>query len=70
MSSKSWEGPGHCSVVKSANDKWLMIYHAWPRGGIGTKRLMLLDEVKFVGEWPVVHDGSPSENEMPNPRIV
>lgn len=49
MSNKSWEGPGHCSVVKSPNGKWLMIYHAWPRGGINTKRLMLLDEVKFVG---------------------
>ena len=60
MSNKSWEGPGHCSVVKSPNGKWLMIYHAWPRGGINKKRLMLLDEVKFIGQWPQVNNGSPS----------
>ena len=60
QTSKSWEGPGHCSVVKSPESKWLMFYHAWPYKAIGTKRLMLLDEVKFEGEWPTVNDGSPS----------
>lgn len=62
MDDKSWEGPGHCSVVKSPMGKWLMFYHAWPHGGVGTKRLMLLDQVSFVGGWAKVHDGSPSEN--------
>lgn len=40
---KSWEGPGHCSVIRSPSGKWLMFYHAWPRGAINTKRLILLD---------------------------
>lgn len=43
MTNKSWEGPGHCSVVKSPSGQWLMFYHAWPHGAIGTKRVMLLD---------------------------
>lgn len=60
MTSASWEGPGHCSVVKSPEGKWLIFYHAWPHGAIGTKRLMLLDEVKFTGTWPTVNDGFPS----------
>lgn len=37
-----------------------MFYHAWPHGGLNTKRLMLLDEVKFVGGWATVNDGAPS----------
>jgi hypothetical protein len=44
-----------------------MFYHAWPRGGLNTKRLMLLDKVTFVNEWPKVHDGSPSETDTINP---
>lgn len=66
--SKSWEGPGHCSVVQSPEGRWLMFYHAWPPGAIGTKRLMLLDEVIFEGVWPRVNDGSPSESAKPDPR--
>ncbi len=69
MTNKSWEGPGHCSVIKSPNNEWLMFYHAWPRGKINTKRVMLLDQVKFVNGWPEVNDGSPSENTMPNPKF-
>ena len=58
--SQSWLGPGHCSVVKNPSGKWLMIYHAWPRNGLGTKRVMLMDELKFENGWPTVFDGSPS----------
>jgi arabinan endo-1,5-alpha-L-arabinosidase len=70
MTSASWEGPGHCSVVKSPEGKWLMFYHAWPHGAIGTKRLMLLDEVKFTGIWPTVNDGFPSETKIPDPKMM
>lgn len=28
----SWEGPGHCSVVKSLKGNWAIVYHAWPHG--------------------------------------
>ena len=69
MTSNSWEGPGHCSVLKDPKSgKWLMFYHAWPHGGLNTKRLMLLDEVVFKNGWAVVNDGSPSESEKPNPN--
>lgn len=65
---KSWEGPGHCSVVKSPQGNWLMFYHAWPHGAIGTKRVMLLDTLTFADGWVKVHDGSPSESAMPDPK--
>ena len=68
QTAKSWEGPGHCSVVQSPEGRWLMFYHAWPHGAIGTKRLMLLDEVSFKGDWPTVNDGSPSETAQPDPK--
>lgn len=56
----SLEGPGHCSVVKGVNNNWAIVYHAWPNGAIGTKRLMMLDQVKWTSDkWPFV--GSPSE---------
>jgi hypothetical protein len=45
-----------------------MIYHAWPHGAIGTKRVMLLDTVTFAGGWPKVNDGNPSESQMPDPK--
>ena len=41
--SETWEGPGHCSIIKTKNNKTVAFYHGWPRGKIGTKRLMLLD---------------------------
>jgi hypothetical protein len=44
-----------------------MIYHAWPPNGIGAKRVILMDEVKFVNGWPTVFDGSPSETKQPDP---
>ena len=53
------EGPGHCSVIKGVNGHWAIVYHAWPHNAIGTKRLMLLDEIKWTADkWPYV--GSPS----------
>ncbi len=38
-----------------------MVYHAWPHNKINTKRLMMLDEIKWSNDgWPIVNDGSPS----------
>lgn len=70
MTSKSWEGPGHCSVVKTPHNKYLMIYHAWPHGGLNTKRVMLMDEVIFSSEWPSLKTSYPSESEQPNPQMT
>lgn len=68
QTNKSWQGPGHCSVVKSPQGHWLMFYHAWPHNGIKTKRLMLLDQVIFKDGEVIVNDGSPSESQMPDPK--
>ena len=57
---KSWEGPGHCSVLKKINGNYAIVYHAWPHGGIGTVRLMMTDHLRWVDDWPTVHNGSPS----------
>ena len=45
-----------------------MFYHAWPNGGIGTKRVMLMDEIIFEGGWAKVNDGFPSEGSKPDPK--
>lgn len=54
--------------MKSPAGHWLMFYHAWPHYAIGTKRVMLLDQVMFVDGWVKVNDGSPSESAMPDPK--
>jgi len=60
------EGPGHCSVVKGINGNWAMVYHAWPHGKIGTKRVIMLDQISWTSDkWPYI--GSPSENDKPIP---
>lgn len=66
----SWEGPGHCSVVQSPSGQWLMFYHAWPHNQINTKRLMLLDTVKFVNGWPTTEFGYPSETNQVDPTEI
>lgn len=63
--SKSWYSPGHCSVIKTLKGNYAIVYHAWPNGQIGTKRLMLVDQLTWVNGWPKVIDGSPSETEQP-----
>lgn len=60
QTSKSWEGPGHCSVVKTLKGNFAIVYHAWPHGAIGTKRVMLVDHLTFENGWPKVGDGSPT----------
>lgn len=36
-----------------------MVYHAWPHGQIGTKRVIMLDQIKWTADkWPSI--GSPS----------
>ena len=62
----SLEGPGHCSVIKGVNGNYAMLYHAWPHNQIGTKRLMMMDEVKWTNDyWPFI--GFPSEINTPIP---
>lgn len=44
---KSWYSPGHCSVIRTKSGNFAIIYHAWPHNAIGTKRLMLIDQLTW-----------------------
>ena len=71
----SFEGPGHCSVVARYPNKvgapWVMVYHAWPHGGIGTHRMMMTDTVDWTSpdQWPRIAAGYPSETPQPSPPV-
>lgn len=64
-----WVGPGHGSVVTTnAKDYW--IYHAWNNAGNGTNgagRFVLVDRIDWVGGWPAIHGGTPSDTPQPWP---
>jgi hypothetical protein len=66
-----WVGPGHGSVVP-VGDRLYFTYHAWRENGAGQHdstggRVILLDEIDFVGGWPRIHDGTPSAGLEPWP---
>ena len=49
-------------MLKTRKGNYAIVYHAWPHNKIGTKRLMMLDEMKWDNEnWPIINEGSPSE---------
>ena len=75
-SNRSWEGPGHCSVLPvhgSKHDGYAVFYHAWFHGKIGPPyfRVMLVDAVSWEdgSGWAVVNNGTnvPSEGTVPVP---
>eukprot|EP01097_Dermamoeba_algensis_P004040 TRINITY_DN2705_c0_g1_i1.p1 TRINITY_DN2705_c0_g1~~TRINITY_DN2705_c0_g1_i1.p1 ORF type:complete len:347 (-),score=41.61 TRINITY_DN2705_c0_g1_i1:189-1229(-) len=65
-----FDGPGHCSVVPLGST-WYIIYHSWYAGKIGGSypRVLLVDSISWVSDWPVIGDGSPSHTPQPVPRI-
>ncbi len=75
-SSVSFEGPGHCSVVAryptKAGAPWVMVYHAWPHGQVGTHRMLMTDVVDWSApdQWPrIAQVGYPSETPQPSPPV-
>jgi beta-xylosidase len=67
-------GPGHCSLLQTAPDTWVMWYHVWPNDvdiNFGQPRYTAIDTVEWTtinGEtWPVVKSGVPSEFYTPIP---
>lgn len=61
-----WQAPGHnCIIRDDVGDAW-MFYHAF-RGSDRTKRVLLMDKVKYVNGWPLI--GTPSSTEQPGPHI-
>ena len=64
----AWSGPGHCSVVTGPSGDTDIVYHAWVSGqvGGGPGRVMLVDQVQWVGGWPQVNE-APSNHSRPMP---
>lgn len=51
-----FRGPGHNSVTRdNAGNEWI-VYHAWSGGN----RVLMIDPITYVDDWPVVRSGHPS----------
>lgn len=51
----AWRCPGHGSAVGDIDGRTWLLYHAYPRRGIGfVGREMLLDEIAWRDGWPVI----------------
>jgi len=61
--------PGHCSVVQTGDEHWL-VYHAWRYGQIlqtPPGRMLLIDQIQWTeDQWPVVGYPSDYERTLPN----
>ncbi|KAL0486996.1 hypothetical protein AKO1_001305, partial [Acrasis kona] len=67
VSSDVWKGPGHCSVVKTRANKYVMVYHAWPNVPDRTERgrYMMIDEVLWSEDgWPYFKNKTPSSTKQ------
>ena len=76
----AWVGPGHGSVVpvlapdgKTSLDYF--VYHAWKNNGDGTNdttlgRVILVDRIDWVNDWPQIGGGTPTVNAQPAPGDV
>lgn len=47
------DGPGHNALLRVGSTTWI-VYHAWPRGKVGTKRVLRIDPLRWKGGKPVV----------------
>ncbi|HEU5059227.1 MAG TPA: glycoside hydrolase family 43 protein [Kofleriaceae bacterium] len=73
VTSDSWIGPGHGSLVRVGDADWY-VYHAWQPGRVDPAwndtrypRMMLIDRIDWQGGWPIIHDGKPSSTRVPAP---
>jgi arabinan endo-1,5-alpha-L-arabinosidase len=64
MNGNRWVGPGHNTVFEDFDGQWWTIYHAvdvqdpYFEGAVGfTRRPALMDQLDWVGGWPVVRGG-------------
>jgi arabinan endo-1,5-alpha-L-arabinosidase len=66
-----WNAPGHNAVVRDVRGQAWIVYHAIDRARPGTggdtRRVMLVDRLRWVDGWPVVDGGRPSEGARPAP---
>jgi arabinan endo-1,5-alpha-L-arabinosidase len=58
---RNWNAPGHNAIVRSGGDDWI-VYHAVdvarprakPTDDVNTRRVMLIDRLRWRGGWPYV----------------
>lgn len=65
----TWVGPGHNSVVRGRGGDDYMVYHAWEAGhvnGPGDSRKLLVDQIVWRDGWPAV-PAAPSSSSRPMP---
>jgi arabinan endo-1,5-alpha-L-arabinosidase len=71
--SARWNAPGHNSIVTDAAGQDWIVYHAVdvnhprvkPTDDLNTRRVMLIDRIRWVNGWPII-DG-PSDTAQPAP---
>ncbi|MCF0197281.1 MAG: family 43 glycosylhydrolase, partial [Bacteroidaceae bacterium] len=63
-----FKGPGHNSeiVTDDEGQDWLL-YHSYDKNNNFNGRLLLIDKINWVNDWPEVGDGTPSTTEQDGP---
>ena len=67
---EAWQCPGHGSIVKTADDRAFLLYHAYRKSSeaFNIGREALLDEVKFTPDgWATINDGRGPSNGQNSP---
>lgn len=67
-----WVGPGHGFVFNTPSKKTAFIYHSWIKDKVGPPspphlRVLMLDQIKWKKNWPVISGGVPSTKSRPLP---
>jgi arabinan endo-1,5-alpha-L-arabinosidase len=71
----NWLAPGHNSVIEDARGNFWMLYHAVdiraprarPTDEVNTRRVMLLDRLRWRDGWPYLEGGGPSSGRQTGP---
>ena len=72
-----WVAPGHNSILTDGAGQDWIVYHAVDARGpkaaagdeVNTRRIMLIDRIRWVNGWPTVAGGSPSSGIRPGPDL-
>jgi hypothetical protein len=56
----TWVGPGHGAVVNDAAGNWWFVYHAKHADNQDFGRVVMLDPIYWLNDWPYFANGTPS----------
>ncbi len=67
----TWVGPGHGAIVQDAAGTCWFVYHARHADNQSYGRVVMLDEISWVNDWPVfaANTGTPTTTAQPGPAI-